>query len=90
MNKDIKLIRCLGMTFKQTIKMYIYLIFEIVIITLCYSYLYLNLYYEEVMIQALYIEINVIGFNILLFALFAYLRTSKELSFYPTDVERFY
>ena len=42
------------------------------------------------MIQALYIEINVIGFNILLFALFAYLRTSKELSFYPTDVERFY
>ena len=70
--------------------MYIYLIFEIVIITLCYSYLYLNLYYEEVMIQALYIEINVIGFNILLFALFAYLRTSKELSFYPTDVERFY
>lgn len=85
-NKDISLIRCLGMTLKQV--MQLYLCFGIYIF-MNYSFFIWILYRSGVSIKYIIIYF-IIGINIVILMLLAYRKTEKTLTFYPTDVERYY
>ena len=85
-NKDISLIRCLGMTLKQV--MQLYLCFGIYIF-INYSFFIWILWRPGVSIKYIIIYF-IIGINIVILMLLAYRKTEKTLTFYPTDVERYY
>ena len=85
-NKDMSLIRCLGMTLKQV--MQLYLCFGIYIF-INYSFFIWILWRPGVSIKYIIIYF-IIGINIVILMLLAYRKTEKTLTFYPTDVERYY
>lgn len=80
------LIRCLGMTLKQV--MQLYLCFGIYIF-INYSFFIWILWRPGVSIKYIIIYF-IIGINIVILMLLAYRKTEKTLTFYPTDVERYY
>ena len=95
LNKDFKLVRCLGMTLKQTMKAYFnigisFVIYPIVHYMVLYcnshnTFMQVSYYYNAFMISIIVSLINLIGFMI-----YAYIKTNSTITFYPSDVERYY
>lgn len=93
-NKDINLIRCLGMTKRQTTILYlwcgIYIFCHYSIWIWVYWGVLMPMYYlieNETWIISLYLAI---GIHLLFFVIWAHKKTENTLTFYPTDVERYY
>ena len=93
-NKDIKHIRCLGMTIKQTVTLYCWCGFQL----FCYYSIWVWLYWGIIMPRDYFVENDVwliplyliIGMHMIFFVIWAYKKTENTLTFYPTDVERYY
>lgn len=99
MNKDLKLIRCLGLTIKQCMKIYRYAVVVIGCLSVFYLYLYFLLIRNN---QLIFQESNntlfmtftilciILVIVITMILVIAYQKTNKTLEFYPTEVERYY
>ena len=89
LNYDLKLIRCLGMTNKQTIQFYCYIMIYMICLSLSYLLMYSILL--DFNINVFFIALLVVlSINSIIFSLIAYKITSKTLTYYPSEVERYY
>lgn len=95
LNKDLKLTRCLGMTFKQTMLVYLNIGANIIAYPMIYFFIMMSVASQsnilfEIFKQILFIAVVVSSINLLGFILYAYKKTNSTVTFYPTDVERYY
>ena len=103
LNKDFKLVRCLGMTFKQTMMSYLNIGTMIIIYPIIYYLVRFmgryNIYSQfttvnqEVLGQiskSFVIAVILSAIHLLGFMFYAYKKTSSTVTFYPSDVERYY
>lgn len=86
-SKDLKLIRCLGMTFKQAMYVYGVISLEITLYSLFYHYLIRFMNYS---MFAIGIHIVLLIVYLVFLFYFAYRKMDKTVAFYPTEVERYY
>lgn len=91
-NKDLKLIRCLGMTFKQSMFVYVWISFLIILITFIYNYIIQNVNsrIKEEFILSISVMMIILLIYLIVFLIFAYRKMDKTVAFYPTEVERYY
>lgn len=99
MNRDLKLIRCLGLTVKQCMKIYWYIVGMIMFLSNSFLYLYTLVITTNALIFqeknnsflfAFSIMFIVLIFVISLIMMISYRKTNQTLEFYPTEVERYY
>ncbi len=102
LNKDFKLVRCLGMTFKQTMVSYGYIALTFVLMPLfyyiiifinrCSNYNQINILEGNIhsLLVPIFIIVVLCILHLVGFMFYAYKKTSSTVTFYPSDVERYY
>lgn len=83
--KDLKLLRCLGMTNKQVLKMNMYIYCHSMFLVVVYYNIYISYYLSKISILFIYMFIFFVIFMVL-----TYVQLRKDESFLPADVKRYY